>query len=75
MRSQLCRAEADIGDNGKASCWRKFHVFMGVGVLWLLLLVFVVGIAVGAHWLFRQRTPDEIRASRETLRKWRNRSK
>jgi len=37
--------------------------------LWLIIaIVLVVVVAAGAIWIFRQRTPDEIRAARERLR-------
>jgi len=38
---------------------------------WLVITIAVVGVAAVARWLFRQRTPDEIRAARERLRRFR----
>ncbi len=39
---------------------------------WLFItIVFVAAVVAAAKWLFRQRTPDEVRAARERLRRFR----
>jgi putative copper export protein len=39
----------------------------------VIVVVVVVLLALGGRWLLRERTPDEIRAARERLRKIRRR--
>lgn len=38
-----------------------------------VVLVLLALVVLGARWLFRQRTPDEIRAARAWLKRTRNR--
>ncbi len=41
---------------------------------WLVItIVLVVAVVMAANWLFRQRTPDEMRAALERLRWFRGR--
>jgi hypothetical protein len=42
--------------------------------LWMLItLLLLIALAFGANWLFRQRSPEEIIAARERLRRWKRR--
>jgi hypothetical protein len=44
-------------------------MFVLVGVL------VVIGVAVGAHWLFKERTPEEMRSAVEKVRAFRERNR